>query len=123
MRADCRTRAAARPARGVACADATLARLRSRRGRARAVLARLRAELMAALAPPACLACRAPLAAAGAPLCVACRRALPWLGGPRCARCGLPAPCGVRCPARGAAFERAWAPLAHAGRRARSWPR
>ena len=28
--------------------------------------------------------------------------ALPWLARPRCARCGLPAPCGPRCPARGA---------------------
>jgi predicted amidophosphoribosyltransferase len=79
------------------------------------LLARLRAELVAALAPPACLACRAPLRDAAAPLCVACRRALPWLADPRCARCGLPLPCGARCPARGAAFERAWAPLAHEG--------
>jgi ComF family protein len=76
---------------------------------------RLRAELTAALAPPSCLACRAPLADAQAQLCVGCRRALPWLPEPRCARCGLPAPCGRRCPARDAAFERAWAPLAHDG--------
>jgi ComF family protein len=76
-------------------------------------LVRLRAELTAALAPPACLACRAPLRDASAQLCVPCRRRLPWLTGPRCARCGLPAPCGARCPARGAAFELAWAPLAH----------
>jgi predicted amidophosphoribosyltransferase len=79
------------------------------------LLARLRAELTAALVPPACLACRAPLADAAAELCVACRRALPWLPTPRCVRCGLPAPCARRCPARGAAFERAWAPLAHDG--------
>jgi len=81
------------------------------------LLDRLRAELTAALAPPACLACRAPLADPHAELCVACRRALPWLGEPRCPRCGLPAPCGrtAGCPARAAAFERAWAPLAHAG--------
>jgi len=78
-------------------------------------LRRLRAELTAALAPPACLACGAPLRAAAAELCGGCRRALPWLTGPRCARCGLPAPCGVRCPAGAAAFERSWAPLAHAG--------
>lgn len=78
-------------------------------------LERLRAELVAALAPPACLACRAPLADAQAQLCVACRRALPWLTGRRCPRCDLPAPCGRRCPAHDAAFERAWAPLAHAG--------
>jgi len=81
------------------------------------LLDRLRAELTAALAPPACLACRAPLAGAQAELCVPCRRALPWLAGPRCPRCGLPAPCAgaAGCPARGAAFERAWAPLAHDG--------
>lgn len=79
------------------------------------LLDRLRAELTAALAPPVCLACRAPLRDAGAQLCVACRRALPWLAGPCCRRCGLPAPCGRRCPARDAAFERAWAPLAHDG--------
>jgi predicted amidophosphoribosyltransferase len=80
--------------------------------------ARLGAELTAALAPPACPACRAPLTAAGAQLCLDCRRALPWLSGPRCGRCGLPLPCappGGRCPAAVAAFERAWAPLAHDG--------
>jgi predicted amidophosphoribosyltransferase len=77
--------------------------------------ARLRAELTAALAPPACLACRAPLRDAGAELCVGCRRALPWLAEPRCVRCGLPLPCGGRCSAAAAAFERAWAPLAHDG--------
>ncbi|HEU4701372.1 MAG TPA: double zinc ribbon domain-containing protein, partial [Conexibacter sp.] len=81
-------------------------------------LDRLLAELGAALAPPACLACRAPLVPAGAPLCRACRGALPWLPDPRCRRCGLPLPCaprGGRCPAAAAAFERAWAPLAHDG--------
>jgi predicted amidophosphoribosyltransferase len=79
------------------------------------LLDRLRAELTAALAPPTCLACRVPLRDAGAELCVACRRALPWLGEPRCPRCAVPLPCGRRCPARAAAFERAWAPLAHEG--------
>lgn len=79
------------------------------------LLDRLRAELTAALAPPACLACRASLTDANAQLCVGCRRALPWLVEPRCPRCALPAPCGTRCPARSAAFERAWAPLAHDG--------
>jgi predicted amidophosphoribosyltransferase len=79
------------------------------------LLDRLRAELTAVLAPPACLACRAPLRDAAAELCVPCRRALPWLAQPRCPRCALPAPCGRRCPAHGAAFERAWAPLAHDG--------
>ncbi|HEV7773372.1 MAG TPA: double zinc ribbon domain-containing protein [Conexibacter sp.] len=76
---------------------------------------RLRAELTAAFAPPVCLACRAALTDANAQLCVDCRRALPWLAGPRCPRCALPAPCGPCCPARDAAFERAWAPLAHDG--------
>lgn len=76
---------------------------------------RVYAELLAALAPPACLACRAPLRDAAAELCRDCRRALPWLPEPRCRRCGLPAPCGAVCPAREAAFDCAWAPLAHAG--------
>jgi predicted amidophosphoribosyltransferase len=79
------------------------------------LLDRLRAELTAALAPPACLACRTSLTDAHAQLCVGCRRALPWLAEPRCARCGLPLPCGRRCPAHAAAFERGWAPLAHDG--------
>jgi ComF family protein len=81
-------------------------------------LHRLRAELTAALAPPACLACRAPLRTATTELCPGCRRALPWLEDPRCPRCGLPSPCGAggrSCPARHAAFSAAWAPLAHAG--------
>lgn len=80
--------------------------------------ARLGAELAAALAPPACLACRVPLVLAGAQLCLDCRRALPWLPEPRCLRCGLPLPCEARsgrCPAATAAFEHAWAPLAHDG--------
>ncbi len=78
-------------------------------------LARVRAELVALLAPPVCAACRVPLTRADTQLCVACRRALPWLTEPRCERCGLPAPCGPPCPARNAAFTRAWAPLAHDG--------
>jgi predicted amidophosphoribosyltransferase len=96
-----------------------LRRVRGRRHAARVrpaeLLDRLRAELTAALAPPACLACRAALREADAELCADCRRALPWLSEPRCRRCGLPLPCGTRCPAAAAAFERAWAPLAHDG--------
>jgi len=84
-------------------------------GRARALLRRAGAELLAALAPPACLACRAPLRADDAPLCAGCRRELPWLRDPRCPRCGLPAPCPAPCPAGDAAFAAAWAPLAHDG--------
>lgn len=80
------------------------------------LLDRLRAELTAALAPPSCLACRAPLTGATAGhVCVGCRRTLPWLAEPRCPRCALPAPCGARCPASDASFQRAWAPLAYDG--------
>jgi ComF family protein len=84
------------------------------------LLRRAGAELLAALAPPSCVACRAPLRDAGAVLCAPCRRALPWLGQERCARCGLPSPCapsgrGGRCPAGGAAFDASWAPLAYDG--------
>jgi predicted amidophosphoribosyltransferase len=78
------------------------------------VLARALAELVALAIPPVCLACRSPLARPTDALCTSCRRALPWLAPARCPRCALPAPCG-RCPAAGAAFERAWAPLSHDG--------
>jgi predicted amidophosphoribosyltransferase len=78
------------------------------------VLHRLGAELIALVVPPACLACRRPLAGAGEPLGTSCRRALPWLPDAPCPRCGLPAPCRP-CPAAGAPFEVAWAPLVHAG--------
>jgi predicted amidophosphoribosyltransferase len=78
------------------------------------VRSRVLAEVLALVAPPACAACGAPLDGAGEGLCPACRRAMPWLGEPRCPRCALPAPCAP-CPARGAAFAGAWAPLAHAG--------
>jgi len=63
------------------------------------------------LLPPACLACRAP----GELLCRGCRGGLPWLPPARCERCGLPTPCGARCPAGEAAFERSWAPVAYDG--------
>jgi ComF family protein len=76
---------------------------------------RLVAELRAAVVPPACCACRAPLADARELLCGDCRRTLPWLPRPRCRRCGLPGPCGDACPARDAAFAAAWAPLAYDG--------
>ena len=81
-----------------------------RQGRA----ARLLAAGGALLAPPGCVACRAPTAAAGERLCAACVRALPWLR-PGCPRCGLPSHRGRGCPAAAAAFPRAWAPLAHEG--------
>ncbi len=63
------------------------------------------------LAPPVCLACRAP----GFDLCPACRRSIPWLEEPGCRRCGLPGCDGRRCPAARQAFARAWAPVAYAG--------
>jgi predicted amidophosphoribosyltransferase len=72
------------------------------------------AELVALFAPPTCATCGRPLAAAVELLCGECRRALPWLRGPRCDRCALPAPCSP-CPARAAAFDAAWAPVAHSG--------
>src|SRR5215212_167316 len=73
------------------------------------------AELIAVLAPPACVACREPLGRAGELLCPACLRALPWLRGPRCERCGLPRHRRGGCPARAAAYSGAWAPLAYDG--------
>jgi predicted amidophosphoribosyltransferase len=72
------------------------------------------AHLLDLLAPPGCLACRAPLASGV--LCRGCHAALPWLRDP-CPACALPrigARC-TECPARLAAFDGAWAPLAHAG--------
>ena len=79
-----------------------------------AAVRHLLADLGAALAPPACWACGAAVAA-GHPLCWACRAELRFLRGARCPRCGLPAPCGPRCPSRGSAVARAWAPVAFEG--------
>jgi predicted amidophosphoribosyltransferase len=72
------------------------------------------AELLAIVVPPACVVCRGPLPRADLRLCAQCTRALPWLPARSCRRCGLP---GHRrgCPAAGAAFARAWAPLAYDG--------
>jgi predicted amidophosphoribosyltransferase len=77
-------------------------------------------QLLALVAPPSCLVCRAPPARAGDILCPACRRAMPWLGvagGDRglCGRCALPAPCGAPCPAARAAWDRAWSAVAYDG--------
>lgn len=72
-------------------------------------------EVLALAVPPACAACAIPLTGVGDPLCGACRRALPWLRGPRCERCALPAHPLAACPASGAAWGRAGAPLAHSG--------
>jgi predicted amidophosphoribosyltransferase len=73
------------------------------------------AELLALVAPPACIACRAPLGHADEVLCGICLRALPWLRGGGCPRCGLPRHGRGGCPATAAAFERAWAPMAYDG--------
>ena len=73
------------------------------------------AELLAIVAPPACLACREPLGRAGDLLCAECLRSLPWLRGWRCPRCGLARHRRAGCPAARAAFARAWAPMAYEG--------
>jgi predicted amidophosphoribosyltransferase len=74
-------------------------------------------DLLTLLVPAICVACRrGGEVARGDPLCRACRVALPWLGPARCQRCGLPEAHAARtCPARGQAFDGAWAPLAYAG--------
>jgi len=73
------------------------------------------AELLAIVAPPACVSCRDPLRQADELLCAGCLRALPWLRGWRCARCGLPRHRHGGCPAAAAAFARSWAPMAYEG--------
>jgi predicted amidophosphoribosyltransferase len=70
--------------------------------------------LLAVVVPPACVACRAPVVRAELRLCSSCTRALPWLSPHGCRRCGLPVH-RRGCPASGAAFARAWAPLAYDG--------
>jgi predicted amidophosphoribosyltransferase len=77
--------------------------------------ARAIAEVLALFAPPRCAACRAALVDADRMLCRACVRALPWLRGAVCPRCGLLRHRRAGCPAAGAAFELAWAPLAYEG--------
>ena len=72
------------------------------------------AELLALLAPPACAACRVPLGRGDERLCAACVRALPWLRR-SCPRCALPGHRGAACPAVGAPWPLAWAPLAYEG--------
>ena len=72
------------------------------------------AELVALITPPVCAACRAPLDDADRMVCAACLRALPWIRR-GCVRCGLPRHRRGGCPAGGAAFAAAWAPLAYEG--------
>ena len=85
------------------------------RAPAHAMTSRPLAELLALIVPPACAACRAPLREADRLVCAACVRELPWLRGVRCPRCGLPRHRRGGCPAAGAAFAAAWAPLAYEG--------
>ncbi len=73
------------------------------------------AELLAIVAPPACVACREPLGRAEQLVCGDCLRALPWLRGARCDRCGLPRHRRERCPAAAAAFTRSWSPMVYDG--------
>lgn len=74
----------------------------------------LLAELLAAVAPPGCAACRRALPRAAERLCRECTLALPWIVG-GCVCCGLPRHRGRSCPAATAAFPRAWAPVAYDG--------
>lgn len=78
-------------------------------------MSRIADALAAVIAPDRCLHCRSP-SRPGALLCGVCLRALPWLPVDGCRRCGLPRRCRPqRCPARRAAFDVAWAPLAYEG--------
>jgi predicted amidophosphoribosyltransferase len=81
----------------------------------RKVVRVLMKEILALLAPPLCLGCRMPLGAAGVGLCATCLRGLPWLGDRVCRRCALPRHGGRACPASGARFATAWAPVAYEG--------
>jgi predicted amidophosphoribosyltransferase len=75
---------------------------------------RVIAELVALAVPPACVVCRAALPRVELRLCAACTRALPWLPARVCRACGLPSH-RRGCPAVGAAFTRAWSPVAYDG--------
>lgn len=75
---------------------------------------RVVSELLALAVPPACLVCRAALPRVELRLCADCTRAVPWLPARVCRRCGLPSH-RRGCPAAGAAFGRAWAPVAYDG--------
>src|SRR3954447_16388546 len=70
-------------------------------------------EVLGGVAPAAGVSCRAPVGA-GERLCPSCTRALPWLRR-ACPRCALPSHRGRACSASGAAFLRAWAPMAYEG--------
>jgi ComF family protein len=81
----------------------------------RGTLSSVLAELVALVVPPRCAACRAAAPRAAQQLCGACRRALPWLPETLCERCALPDHGARGCPARGAAFDAAWAAVAYDG--------
>ncbi|HYZ70630.1 MAG TPA: double zinc ribbon domain-containing protein, partial [Thermoleophilaceae bacterium] len=98
-------RARDRPVRGTAATGAA---------RRAAMTPRGWAELLAIVAPPACLACREPLGRADDLVCGDCLRALPWLRR-GCPHCGLPRHRRGGCPAADAAFDRAWSPMAYDG--------
>src|SRR3954453_23840513 len=66
------------------------------------------------VAPPGCVVCRAVTAGPRERLCPVCVRGLAWLRA-GCPRGGLPTHRGRGCPAAGAAYPRAWAPLAYEG--------
>jgi predicted amidophosphoribosyltransferase len=72
-------------------------------------------EALALVVPPTCAACGVPVGRPGILVCGECLRALPWLRGRRCPRCALPRHSARGCPAAGAAFAGAWAPLAYDG--------
>jgi ComF family protein len=72
-------------------------------------------QLLAVLAPPVCVACRAPLEQATAVACVACLRDVRWLGRRGCRRCGLPHHGGRSCPAVEGWPDTAWSPVAYQG--------
>lgn len=73
------------------------------------------ADLLALIAPPLCLGCRAPVGARSVALCSQCIRRLPWLGVGVCKRCALESHGGRACPAQAAPFATAWAPVAYEG--------
>jgi predicted amidophosphoribosyltransferase len=93
--------------------DGSRPEIAARRRRGASTVTGLGAQLLALVAPPSCVSCRAPVPV-GERLCVRCTRALPWLRR-GCPRCALPTHRGRPCPAGGAAFPRAWAPLAYEG--------
>ena len=105
MRRAVEIRARDRPVRGTAATGAARRAVMTPRGWA---------ELLAIVAPPACLACREPLGRADDLVCGDCLRALPWLRR-GCPHCGLPRHRRGGCPAADAAFDRAWSPMAYDG--------